>query len=350
MEKAIFFGLLAVLILVLSWQDASDAIASSFFTILNIDIKPLVSKLRGELTGFYALFLATLYLDVVKQRNSIKLLSNDIDKAAKFIETLKTNVDKRQFLDAYMADVYKDTNIKTLTANFLPNKPAFRDVNVYLRIREDDTDKEFFFYDQSIEFEIQKEFLIVAVTNLVEVQDALFNDPHIDDVFCDSGFNAQDQECVVNFLSRSKFSQIVTDDSDKVRSIDIGARNLSKKDTKAISDKLPQHMRSSVAFLRIEKSISSEVSAFKINYPKTRFQKNLPFVYWKSDRVLYLKKITIEGEHFCSSSLQKITIMPFIPSYTAPMKISRIDKSDFPIELRIESWLCYGQGVIISWR
>lgn len=352
MRKAVFFVIFAILLIILSWDVAIDFVATQFLILTTVDLKPLLLKLKADLSGFYVAFLISLYIETFDKKNTFTVKSDDINKIKSFSDTLIKFSDANSLVVASLKKIYKDENIHSLARNVLPQKQIYRATSVKIRLIESKDDKNYFNYTHMVDMTIEKKYIICAITNSISCQDALFNIEEIDEVYCDVGFNVNDNDYLENFVKNASFRQIVETDGGGISYHNLSSSVLNKNEKSRIIGKLAESIKKEIIMLKLTAPIISSFNNYRydLHFPSTKFSKSIPFVYWVSDRVLFLDNIEVDGEQFCSQEKIAFSIMPFICGYNPPFRLDALLCSDMPIKLHINSWVCYGQGIVVAWR
>jgi len=346
----VFFVGLLFLIVVLSWDSAGIFVSKMVLQLVSVDISPLIRLLRAELSGFYALLLIALYLEAGRENRVISLSPDQFSSVKKVMEEYISNVDSKKFIAKAIENAFDDKKAGRLADLLTPNKKVYYDCSVTLTLLQDVENLKSFLYQQTVDFFVREAFIIVAITNSTTAQDALFNIAGVDEVFCDKSVSSVNDEYLSHFIERSVFEETVVSDGGMLNQVPLKPIPLSRAKARSLKQSIPPELKDDVVFLQVSSTdLNSEKFRLQIKYPPSQFRKTIPYVYWISDRSLYLERIEIDASSFSSDSDESISIMPILSNFQSKINFDEIQCIDTPVTLRVESWICYGQGVILSW-
>ncbi|MGJ3261593.1 MAG: hypothetical protein ACFE0R_00015 [Salinarimonas sp.] len=348
MAREFRFTILLVLAIVfLSVDRATEFVADQIMLLFRIETLGLFNFLKENLSDLLVILIITFFVDLRLHKDSIVLKTSDITAARGFIDELKQLTSSGAAIEFHLKKIYGD-NIRGIGNIVNPNKTIYRDAFVRIRLVQHADDKGRFLYTQEVDFVTDSDKLIIVIVATSDQQDNLFNVDFVDEVFClaKKGMTRDDAVRYASGVSLSVFEDnergFLTERNVLLK---LASRSMAQR-CYALSS--TNELDGVYVFQADVKSAFSSKKRVRIIYPDAVFRKDIPFVYWISDRPIYLKEIEIDATRFGDAA--RITVMPFVASYASSKRLKDVDAHREPIKLMVDAWCTYGQGVLISWR
>ena len=347
-SKPIWFLILfGLFIFVVAVPAASNGIAFGVRSISGIDLTGFFDTLRGQLASLVLVFLVSLFVELRDRKELIKLDGEDIALSKRNLLDLIRSLNANQMMSIVAPKLLGEKlNAENFVRSIFPDKPSYTEAKLYLRLQR--TSKNEFVYEYSCDFLLNKQNLVIALTNRPDLQDKLFNLTGVDEIACHSSLSDLSSNTVDTFCLQFSCLQLSRNAQGYLHQENRPLRICENFDT---NGHLSPEELNNVVFLIAELQGKSPSHRILMRYPKQAYSLSTPYIYWLSDRTLHIDSIEIDGRDFFGDSPKgHINIQTNIADFSPNQKLRGITADAMPVRLPIDAWLSYGQGIIISWR
>ncbi len=293
------------------------------------------------------MFAVALYWEWVWRDYSIPLEKDEFSavKSALFRHSKGREAVKKQ-----IARVYGRDDIKTLSEIIVPEAPAMYDVEAFLTLSRTNTQPAGIEYTYESSFQLDaKEYLVAITSNTLAYQLAM-EEPSITEII-----NVRDelltQENLSSILQETKLGAQGVDSQGRVFRNELELERVNDRRAATKLGKEDINANGLVyALYRADLPTKNEMRASSLRFyfspPPIKFDETLHYIYWFSDRVIYVRSISIDLSGFLPTDGNVMRIR----TNMARAFLQNFDeRSQRKIKIDVNDWLVTGQGVIVSW-
>jgi len=367
-RKIIYFSVLISLLYLTNSGDLEKILDYAIGTKWS---EPIVFFLKSNTQGLIVILLVTIYLDYIKENpnkkigeivNSLSIIKENInaiktkqastesvlnglnehiriirEKEEDEIENIKKNIKK----------LYKIDNINGLINLLISKKPLYFDVSVYYEIRDHKTNHNLYNLYYRIDFTSSIKEYILAIVEYASLQSIISaTSTRISDVLTIPAKKHEDQEYTKMINDKSCFSVIESSSDNYTIERGLVLTEIQKDHYKHYLNEIDERYYNDIVLYKCDLNDLKDPVRYSVKFPPLTMNKNDHYVYWTSDRLMFLKSITFDARDFSYENC-RLNLHPLFACYKGD--IPDMDRDNY-FCFNINSWIIGGQGAIFSWR
>jgi hypothetical protein len=295
-----------------------------------VPLSAVLRSIHDQREGFLLALLITYVLELVKLEFTINLSEAQFQT----IQGALTNISNQpSFVGGIFAKTLKSKSASSLVELVIQDRPVYHNCSVVIDLT---FDKDHILYAYSSQFEMMGEEFLYAECSTDEAYYFAMAERRICEVVLakptTSGATINSSNHIY-LRSRDKTGQVSP----------VRMQPLSKSDTKRILGHSP-HLNSEI---KISKALISNEEGLSLIFsppPAILSRKDNPYVYWVSDRPLYLRTLQVTSSADPEDPAKNISLRSLIPGVQLGSGAQKNHSH------QIFKWIVAGQGFVISWK
>lgn len=345
----VFFFLLSLLIIFIN----SPYITPALDCLMGVKwSKPIVTLLQANSQGLVVAFLIAFYWDVIRSKKPTIVFGENNITISNGVTDILAQFDTREVIKILLNGFFKkhkdNGNVNNIVDLIIPDKEIYTDVRIKYTLVDNANDPAKYVLDYEIEFTSKlKEYVLAVVTN-PEMQCRISNNCSlVCDVITIPTLQYSDLYSD-DLLKKIDIHKISKDSSGQTRKTPLVMKRVTARDSQKYLTGIKKDDCESVLLFKAQISSDTEVPCtILLSTPEFELDKDDHYIYWVSDRPMWVNQIEFDVSKFTFDSRKKFNVQPLIVNYKIN---SNLNKTNDKVILWLHDWIGNGCGVIFSWR